>query len=87
MIYYNFEYDGDIKELQADSPEAAEKWANEWFAERCEQCGERKAKDEGYIVEVSLDNNDEPWERGRDKIALEYEYYHGDFAEHNTWGL
>ena len=86
MIYYDFEYNEEHFVLEYDTEEEVQAWADNWFAEKCLQDGENSRSDEGYIITIKLDNNDEPQEISRDVYKLEYEFEPSDFEQHCTWG-
>lgn len=92
-IFYTFEHDGERHDLECTTQKAVEEWADEWFSERCHE-GDRALRngesfsDEGFIIKYQVDDDGVVTDLERTKYALEYEYYHGDYAEHNThWGL
>lgn len=91
-ILFDFECDGERHDLECATKEAAAEWADNWFAEKWADEGLRNGEtreDEGEIIGYRYDDETgEKVEVSREKYALEYEAYHGDYAEHNThWGL
>lgn len=89
-ILYMVDYHG--KEV-AEGPDRAKvvKSANEWFAEQSEDVPMRSGdtrEAECEIIKFRYDDDGEMVVLSREPHTLNYEYYHGDYAEHNThWGL
>lgn len=90
-IFYDFEHDGERMVLEFTDEKKVCEWADEWFAARFDDEEMRNGEtreDEGYIIKYSTDDDGEETIIERKKHELYYEYYHGDFAEHNThYGL
>ena len=90
-MYWNFiDPWGEEHDIECATAEKAEEWAQDWWAGRawedgCNRNGET-AEAEGELVQYQQDDGD-PEEISRQKIALFYEHYHGDYAEHNTMGM
>lgn len=85
--YYNFEYDGEMHDIQCDTQERAEKWADTWWFERCEPEGQSES-DSGFIVQC--DENDDGDVTVKLRIPFELEYVHerSDYDEHNVmWSV
>ena len=85
--HYNFEHEGEMFDIEANTKKQAEQWANEWFNSKCLeedlQNGEVR-EDRGEIVEFVYNKNDEAIEKERTIHELFYEETRSDFAEHNT---
>lgn len=86
-ITYTLEYDGVLQYWQEPNVKSAEAhaqewWANRWDDEPMKNCETKE--DKGFIVGFDDDSGDEVF---REEINLYYEYYHGDFKEHNTLGM
>ena len=97
-IYWTFEYDGEIFDLEMESEAALFEYIDNWWAEKHsdeEMKNGETREDTGFVVQFTRPETPEEIELHGDMIELSraeyplsYEYYHGDFAEHNThWGL
>lgn len=91
QIFWEYEYDGELSDGEYGSQKAAQAAADEWWAERC-QDNEGMRNGETFEDDIELvafkHTDDDPVEIARTKSSVEYEHYHGDYAEHNThWGL
>jgi len=88
---YNFEHDGEMMDIEANTKQQAEVWADEWWKDRCQEEGLRNGDfrdSQGEIIKLVYDKNNEAIEKERTTHELLYVEYQGDFAEHNTlWGL
>ena len=88
---YTFEYDGKRFDLECVSSKDLEAWVDNWWAEHCQEEACRNGeiiKSEGEIITFRFSDDGETIDHKREKYPLEYEHYHGDYAEHNThWGL
>ena len=89
-IYWTFEKDGEIFDADFDSQEEAQQWADEAFCQECEECGEYSNGDteseEIVLVQYRYNDDGERDIIGRVDSTVDFEFYHGDFAEHNTIG-
>ena len=88
-IFYTFEFDGERHDLECATKKEAEAWADEWVSNRWDDEPMRNGEtreDEGFIIKFTHDDDGEFKELEREKYSLYYEYYHGDFKEHNTLG-
>lgn len=82
--YFTVEYDGDQFDLQLSSKRLAQQWADNWWFEKHDTEPE-SAYDECYIIEYTLDEDGLEVPVNRTLFYLEYEYYRGDFDEHNIY--
>lgn len=89
QVFYTFEHDGKRMDLEFTDKQKLIEWLDEWFAEKWADEGLRNGEtreDEGEIIAYTVDDETgEPVDISREKHALAYEHYHGDFAEHNTY--
>ena len=78
----------DFFGLECDTPDDAYDFADNYFAEECEAHGIQS--DNAEITIIGFTINEDTGKR--DVLSVEdrtvgYEYYKGDYAEHNTlWG-
>jgi hypothetical protein len=83
---FDFEFDGERYDLECTTKAEAEKWADEWYAERFDDEPMRNGEtreDDGIIIEYTYDDETgESVNETRHDFPLEYEYYHGDLKEH-----
>ena len=87
--FYSIIYDGDDFGHEHGTIEAAQAWADDWWAERCEEEGGRNGEvvaDEVEIVRCHY-TYDDLVEDERIPYRVEHEFYHGDRKEHGTRGL
>lgn len=88
--YFDFEYDGERHDLECEKHEDAERWADDWWIDRCEEDGDMEngefKEDEGSIIEFYFDEEGEKVDIQNQSLLLSYEYYHGDYAEHFNQG-
>ena len=87
-ILWTFEYDGELMDLEFTDRAKLEAWLDEWWAEKHADEDMRNGEtreDEGFIVQFCFDDDGERKEISRERYCLCYEYYHGDFKEHNTY--
>lgn len=90
MPYWTFERDGKIFDAEFDTQAEAQQWADEGFADECADEGGFR---NGDTAEADIELLEFEWdeETGERKIlqrinsTVEYEHYHGDFAEHSVW--
>lgn len=85
--FWTFEHDGEEHDLECETQEQAEQAADDWWDKRNED--ERTTReDDCFIISYTHATPDgDVAELSRTKYNLYYEYYHGDYAEHNTyWG-
>lgn len=92
-IFYTCEVDGERQDLECKTANEVREWADNWFAEKCQESdyplrNGQTFSDEAVLIKYSVNDDGEETELEREKMVLEYEHYHGDYAEHNThWGL
>lgn len=88
--FFTFEYDGERFDLECKTEDAAKNYADTWFAERsadlCLKNGQ-SVEDTGFIIEYRVTEDGDMQDISRQEYKLIYEEYHGDFKEHNTYGL
>lgn len=87
-IFYDVLACGDRFGLECATNEAAEKWADEWWAEQCREENLRNGQvrtETAFIIKYQM-TDDGKEDLCRERYMMEYEHYHGDFAEHNTVG-
>lgn len=83
--FWTFEYKGEISDCDFKTKQEAEDFAEALLAEECEE-----DNIQSYVMkdlELIEFYNDENCERVITQTVnsfIEYAYYHGDFAEHNT---
>jgi len=86
---YTYEYQGKRFDLECVSKKDLEEWVDNWWAEQCQHESLRNGEtrnDECEIITFRFNEDGEAIDHKREKYALSYEHYHGDFAEHNTYG-
>lgn len=76
---------GETLDLQCDTAEEAYNWFDNDWAERCADNGDKRSCVDIEVVGYIHDDEGEMVILSREWREVEYEYYHGDFAEHNTW--
>lgn len=77
---------GGLLGWEHKTAEECEAAAQEWFARSFDDEPMRNGdsrEEDTYIVGIDDDGE----EATREPVTLFYEYYHGDFAEHNTAGM
>lgn len=88
-FYWEYEYDGELSDGEYGSKNAAQAAADEWWAE---QQADNEGMRNGDTFEADIElvgfkvGDSDPIEVARMKSTVEYEHYHGDLAEHGTWG-
>jgi hypothetical protein len=88
--FFTFEYDGDMFDLECINRVDAERYADTWWEDdvlsnHSPISNGETFEDYGFIIEFYFNEDGDSVEIGRDKYPLYYEYYHGDFVEHNVW--
>lgn len=84
-ITYDIEYEGELQGYACQCTKEAEQTADEWFKERFEGGANGDTESDTVQIVGTDDNLDEI---SRYDYEVSFEYYHGDYAEHNThWGL
>lgn len=87
--YWTFERDGEIFDAEFDSEKEAQYWADEAFTEECEDEGGWDNGDTASadieLIEFTYDDDGEMVIKQRVSSSVDFEYYHGDLAEHGTW--
>ena len=86
MIYYDIDYNEEHFLLQDETAEDAMQWAQDRFAEQCEQSGLEFGESQAEVVTMKLDNNAEPHEIDREEFALKYEAEDSQLSQHDTRG-
>lgn len=85
-LYWTFERDGEIYDAEFTSKEAALESAEEGFAQQCEDEGGWRNGDtqeaEIELIQFHYDDDGERIIDHREEAVLEWEFYHGDYAEH-----
>lgn len=85
--YWTFERNGVIYDDAFKSKDHAEDYANNIYAEECEENSPRNGEifnEDFVLIRFKYDENDDVVILERINAVLEYEHYHGDFCEHNT---
>lgn len=87
--YWTFERDGELYDGEFTDSQSAYNAAEAVFIDECADGDDYKQDQECdiHLVRMMFDhaNGGDAVEKERVPAVLEYEYYHGDFAEHNTW--
>lgn len=87
--YWTFERDGEIFDAEFNSQKEAQEWADDGFNQECEDEGGWSNGDTAsadiVLIEFEYDDDGERVEKQRVESTVEFEYYHGDLAEHGTW--
>lgn len=83
--YWTFERDGEIYDADFETRDAAQADADETFAEQC--CEDSPRNGETFEEDITLirfkyDDDGERVILERIDTTVEYEHYHGDYAEH-----
>lgn len=82
MTWNFIDPNGHTHDIEKDTANEADAYAQEWFAEQCEPTRNgQQFTDIGWLVEVNEDGEDVR----RIECGLEYVHYHGDRKEHGTW--
>jgi len=85
--YWTFiDQDDEIFDGEFKTKEEAVQYADEMFAEKCQEDSPRNGEtfeEEITYVRFYYDDDNERQIVERDKTWLEYEHYHGDYAEHH----
>jgi hypothetical protein len=87
---FDFEYDGKSLEWEYSTEAACQQAADEWWANRHNDEPMRNGQtreDSGFIIKFEVNDDGDRVELSREMYGLYFEYYHGDFKEHNTYGL
>jgi len=89
-IFWTYERDGEIFDCEFDSQSEAQAFAENIFIEECEDEGGWSngsgSEDDIVLIEFTYTDDGDRAEIQRIESTVEFEYYHGDFAEHGTWG-
>lgn len=88
--YWTYENeDSEVFDADFDTQQEAQADAETRYSDRCDENGERGYCEEKItLIRYFYDDEDERSIVQRIKSSVAYEYYHGDYAEHNTnWGL
>lgn len=85
--YWTFEGDdGEIFDGEFDSQAKAQEYADDRFADKCCDDGEMRngetASEDIVLIHFKYDDEGEMVEIERVDSTVEYEHYHGDYAEH-----
>ncbi len=90
VFYWTYVYDGDIYDADFSCKNAAQKAADNWWAERCQDNDDMRNgevfEEDIELIAYTYDDDNERKLFTTVKSAVEYEHYHGDMAEHGTWG-
>ncbi len=81
--YWTFAIDNEVYDADYDTKQEAQDSADSYFDEQCSELKEDATKDI-FLIEYSYDGDGERVVFNTEKSQVEYEYYKGDFAEHNT---
>ena len=90
-LYWTYTYNDEIQEdLEFKTSKIAYEHGNDKFCEECEDEGGWSNGDtkemECELIQYTLDDKTQKMEiQNREKTAFEFEYYHGDLAEHGTY--
>lgn len=88
-IYWTFEYEGELQDVECETKDKLETYLDGWFASKFEDAVMRNGEiheEECWLVQMGFDVFGGPEEISREPHTLHYEHYHGDLAEHGTWG-
>ena len=86
--HWTFERDGEIFDADFESMKAAMQWADDAFAEQCQEdspANGESFEEDIFLIEFTYDDDGERAEIQRIPAVVSYEHYHGDMAEHGTW--
>lgn len=91
MTFYAAEWGGEIFAEESASLEIVQRFMDGLFAECCSGFSMRNGETKTDSCEIlKYSDNDETGERTileRIPYELEFEYYHGDLAEHGTYQI
>lgn len=80
---------GEIFDAEFADKAEAHVWADEAFCDECLDEGGWKngqtASAEIELIKFHYDENGERRIVEREKTTVDFEYYHGDYAEHSVW--
>ena len=83
--YWTFERDGEIQDHEFDTEKECQCWADEAFAEQCQEESPRNGEEfseDITLIHFSIDDDGEMKEIQRIEGSVDYEHYHGDLKEH-----
>ena len=87
--YWTYEHDDVVRDHELKTKKEAEQAADVWWDESCSDqdglCNGDTYEDDVTFIEFHYDDDGEMVVDNRIKGTLYFEYYHGDFAEHNVW--
>lgn len=85
-IIYKVFHEGDEILDETATLEGAKKFADEWWAEACQDFGDNVTRTD--TVEIFSYNIETDERLATESYEVSDDCYHGDYAEHNThWGL
>lgn len=85
--FWTYEHDGELQDLECETQAAAQNAADEWFADYVNDTHDDLRNgdtldDEIELVRFHYDDDGEQVIDERIPGTVEYEHYHGDYAEH-----
>jgi hypothetical protein len=91
-IFYTINYEGKNFNLELETSEEAQEYADGYFAGKVKFDGladglenGETVKDKCFIVKYTIDDNGNKLELSKSTYNLCYEHYRGDIAEHGTY--
>lgn len=86
-IFWTYIVDGEVYDVDFNTQAEAQASADEGFAEQCQEDSPRNGEsfsEEIELIRYSYDDDGERVIHERIDGSVDYEHYHGDYAEHNT---
>lgn len=83
--YWTFKRDDELGDFEFDSEKEAQYWADEEFAEQCQEENPRNNEEfseDITLVEFSYDDDGERVIHQEIEGSVDYVHYHGDLKEH-----
>lgn len=82
--FWSYIDDGEFQDHAFETRAKCDEYAQAKFEESCMDCEFKESQDKEIeiVSYVISDIDGEPVILTRETVWLEYEYYHGDFAEH-----
>lgn len=83
--YWTFERDGEIGDFEFDTEKEAQYWADEVFAEECQEDSPENGdefSEDITLIEFSFDDDGDRVVHQKIEGSVDYTHYHGDLKEH-----
>ena len=85
--FWTYKYDDELQDLDLDTREAAQAKADDWFAQYCQDTHDDLRNGDELDAEIVLVKFHYDDQGGQiideeHESTVEYEHYHGDYAEH-----